>query len=174
MNARSTLALVAACLLPLVAAAQYQWIDKDGRKVFSDRPPPSDVPANKILKQPKGGPVAAEAPAAAAAAAGGASAPAAAGSAPKLAGKDKALEDKKKQQESAEAAKKKAEEEKLAQMKAENCTRAKESKAAFDSGTRITKFNEKGERYTLDDQQRAAEAERINKLIASDCKQDRQ
>ncbi|WP_216088085.1 DUF4124 domain-containing protein, partial [Shigella flexneri] len=31
-----------------------QWVDKDGRKVFSDRPPPVDVPAKNILKQPGG------------------------------------------------------------------------------------------------------------------------
>ncbi|MFX6884193.1 DUF4124 domain-containing protein, partial [Acinetobacter baumannii] len=36
------------------AAAQWQWIDKDGRKVFSDRPPPQEIPEKNILKQPGG------------------------------------------------------------------------------------------------------------------------
>ena len=45
-------ALCLACMLPLLAQAQWQWIDKDGRKVFSDRAPPSDIPDKNILKQP--------------------------------------------------------------------------------------------------------------------------
>ena len=32
--------------------AQWLWLDKDGKKVFSDRPPPSDIASNRILKQP--------------------------------------------------------------------------------------------------------------------------
>jgi hypothetical protein len=36
----------------LSAAAQYQWVGKDGRKVFSDRPPPADILEKDILKQP--------------------------------------------------------------------------------------------------------------------------
>jgi hypothetical protein len=170
MNARCTLALVLACLLPVGALAQYQWIDKDGRKVFSDRPPPSDIPAKNIVKQPRGGSAGEAAMPAAAAAAAPASAAASAASAPKLAGKDKALEEKKKQAEGAEAAKKKEEELKLAQMKEENCARAKESKASFDSGVRVMRTNEKGERYFLDDGQRAAESARLEKIIATDCK----
>ncbi|MBK6368163.1 MAG: DUF4124 domain-containing protein [Polaromonas sp.] len=31
----------------LPAAAQYQWIDANGRKVYSDQPPPASVPAKK-------------------------------------------------------------------------------------------------------------------------------
>jgi hypothetical protein len=32
--------------------AQWQWIDKDGRKVYSDRSPPSDIQEKNILKRP--------------------------------------------------------------------------------------------------------------------------
>ena len=43
MNAfRLTLAALA-CSVPLMAAAQWQWLDKDGRKVFSDQPPPPNL-----------------------------------------------------------------------------------------------------------------------------------
>ncbi|MBK6366977.1 MAG: DUF4124 domain-containing protein [Polaromonas sp.] len=40
-----------ACVLPVVA--QYQWIDANGRKVYSDQPPPASVPAKKVVQQPR-------------------------------------------------------------------------------------------------------------------------
>jgi hypothetical protein len=159
-----------ALAVPTVCLAQWQWIDKDGRKVFSDQSPPADIPAKNILKQPKGAALPAPEPVAAAASAP-ASAPQAAVPVPKVAtGKDKQLEDKKKQAEAADAEKKKAQEEELAKVKAENCARAKSAKASFDSGIRIARTNEKGEREFLDDAQRAAETKRMERVIASDCK----
>jgi hypothetical protein len=175
MNALRAFLLAAACAVPALALAQWQWVDKDGRKVFSDRPPPQDVPAERILKQPGKRAAAAEAPVPAEAAPPGtatakATLPVAAGSAPKLTGKDKALEDKKKQQEAEAAAKKKAEEEKFAQAKAENCTIVKRNRAAYESGVRIARTNAKGETEYLDDAQRAAEMKRMDGIIARDCK----
>ena len=181
MKTHKLLLLAVACTWAVGAAAQWQWIDKDGRKVFSDRPPPQEIPEKSILKQPGGGapraalpapaaPAAESAPANTAegtAAASSASKPAA--SAPS-AGKDKALEEKKAQAEAAEAAKKKAEEEKLAKAKAENCNRARLARAAFDSGRPITQSNAQGERIFLDEAGRAAEVKRIDGVIASDCK----
>ena len=164
----------------MAAHAQYQWIDKDGRRVFSDRPPPADVPQKNVLKEPRGSSAAvvrsAPAPAAATPAVGEAPAsapaaaakPAATASAP--AGVDKALEEKKKQAEAAEAAKKKAEEQKIAAARAENCKRAMNAKATLDSGMRMARLNDKGEREVLDDAQRAAELKRVNQIIAQDCK----
>jgi hypothetical protein len=163
---RST-ALALCCALPLIASAQYQWIDKDGRKVFSDRPPPSDVPAGKILRAPRTQAVAAE-PLAAATPAASTSRPAA--SALRLSGKDKALEEKKKQADAAAAAKKKEEEARLALMQADNCKRTRQSKAAYDSGVRMSRINEKGEREFLDDKQRTEEVARLDAIIARDCK----
>ena len=85
------------------------------------------------------------------------------------AGKDKALEDKRKQAEAAEAEKRKAEEAKVAAVKSDNCSRARKSKASFDSGMRISQTNAKGEREILDDNQRAAEVKRLDAVIARDC-----
>ena len=160
------------------AHAQYQWVDKDGRRVFSDRPPPADVAPKNIVSQPRGSTAAVvrSAPAAPAnePAAGEpsvAAKPAApAASAAPGAGVDKALEEKKKQAEAAEAAKKKAEEQKIAAAKADNCKRAMNAKSSLDSGMRMARMNEKGEREVLDDAQRAAELKRVNAIIASDCK----
>src|SRR6188472_3388547 len=90
-----------ACTLPAVGFAQWQWIDNNGRKVFSDQSPPANIPAKNILRQPgvKGTPVVADATAEPAKVQA---------SAPKITGKDKQLEEKKKQAEAAEADKKKA------------------------------------------------------------------
>ena len=172
MKSARALFFALAMATSLTAAAQYQWIDKNGSRVYSDVAPPADIPAKNILKQPRGSsltaPVAA-APAQAAPATAAASA-ATPASGPATAGVDKALEEKKKQAEAAEAAKKKAEEQKLAQARAENCKRAREGKATLESGVRMARTNEKGEREVLDDTQRAAELKRINGIIQSDCK----
>lgn len=153
-----------ACALPTLAFAQWQWIDKGGRKVFSDQSPPPDIPAKNIIKQPGvRSPAAATEPIAAAQPVK----PAAA--APRLSGKDKELQEKKKQAEAAEAEKKKAHEEQVAKVRADNCERAKRSKASFDSGARIARTNAKGEREYVDDASRASETKRLEVIIASDC-----
>jgi hypothetical protein len=156
-----------ACALPALSLAQWQWIDKDGRKVFSDQSPPAEVPAKNILRRPgsRGAPAQA---AEQAAAASDAAKPAP--SVPRLTGKDNDLLAKKKQAEAAEAEKKKAGDEELAKARAENCTRAKRSKANFDSGVRVSTANDKGEREFLGDAARAAETKRLEGVIATDCK----
>nr|WP_315430398.1 DUF4124 domain-containing protein [uncultured Albidiferax sp.] len=161
MQIHKALVVAFGCVLSLAASAQWQWLDNSGNKVFSDRAPPPDIPGKNILRQPGGVPKAK--PVAAA------EAPASAASAPKISGTDKALEEKKKQAEDAEAAKRKAETDKIAAAKAENCQRAKQSKANYDSGMRIARVNEKGEREILDDAARAAETKRLQDVMTSDC-----
>ena len=162
--------------MSMTASAQWQWTDKDGRKVFSDRPPPADVLEKNILKRPgtragvagttdAPGPVVGVADAIATAA----PAPHIATSALKLSGVDKELADKKKKAEEAEAAKRKAEEERVVKAKVENCARAKQAKAGLDSGRRMARTNEKGEQEILDSAARAAEVKRIQSIIDSDC-----
>lgn len=163
----------------LSAAAQYQWVDKDGRKVFSDRPPPADIREKDIVKQPgvrraalpvipvetteAASTTAAATPAAAAAK------PKVDPNAPKISGKDTELEAKKKKLEQEAAARKKAEEEKFAQAQADNCERAKKSVATFQSGVRIASTNAKGEREIMDDETRASELKRAQALVERDC-----
>ncbi len=165
MNLLRVTVLGLACALPALAFAQWHWIDKDGRKVFSDQSPPADVPARNIVRQPGIRGVAAQPPAAAA------SQPVKpAASTLKLSGKDKELQEKKKQADAAEAEKKKAEEEQAAKARADNCERAKRSKAGYDSGIRIARSNAKGEREYIDDATRASETKRLEVIIARDCK----
>ena len=145
----------------LSAAAQWQWIDKDGRKVFSDRPPTSDIKDKDILTQPG-------ARANATTSAGAPAAPVA--TAPKLSGKDPELEARKKKLEEDEVGKKRVEEEKVVQAQADNCERAKRGLASSQSGARISTTNAKGEREFMDDNARAAESKRLQSIMASDCK----
>lgn len=158
----------ALCAMSITAFAQWQWLDADGRKVFSDRPPPPEVPAKNILKQPGERNLSIETPAAQADAPPVAAS--AAASAPRLAGKDPKLEARKKEAEEAEAAKKKAEEEKFARDKAQNCERARRAMATLSSGVRIQQTNAKGEREYMDDAGRSAETKRIQGVMDSNCK----
>src|SRR4051812_17552674 len=92
MNAARTLMVALACVLPLSAMAQWQWIDKSGRHVFSAQAPPPDIPAKSIVNGPKGRAMPAPEQDAAAVPA----APdAAAAAAPRVAGRDKDLEARK-------------------------------------------------------------------------------
>ena len=169
MKAARIALLALVCSAPLAASAQWQWVDNSGRKVFSDQPPPADIAPERILRRPGQRGQAASVPVPAAA-------PEAAATAalPKPSGKDSALEAKKKEAEAAAAEKKKAEETRIAALRMENCNRAKASKANFDSGVRLSRLNEKGEREILDDNQRAAEVKHLNDIIARDCRQERQ
>lgn len=171
MKAARFALLALACTLPLAAAAQWQWVDKDGRKVFSDKMPPPDIPPERILKGPKGQ-LQVMAPAAAAPVAATAD-PAAANAAamPRPLGKDAKLEERKKQVAAAEADKKKAEDAKYAALRSENCTRAKSAKANYSSGARMTRVDDKGQTVYIDDNERAAEIRRMDEVIARDCAQ---
>ncbi len=172
-----TLSIAALAGLCFAASAQWQWIDKDGRKVFSDRAPPVDIQDKNILKRPGGHkPTAAPASDAATtetdatATPASAAAPALPASGAKTGGLDKELEAKKKQAAEAEAAKRKAAEEQVTKAKIENCARAKQAKTTYESGVRIGRTNAAGEREIVDDAARAEELKRIQGIIAKDCK----
>ena len=173
MNLFRPIALGFAALLACSCAlAQWQWLDKDGRKVFSDRAPPTDIPAKNILKQPGGQAKVSRAEALAKAPDVAASKPGAkdTGNALRIGGVDKDLEAKKKQVADAEIAKTKADEERLSKLRADNCSRARQGKATYDSGIRVARTNANGEREILDDTTRAAETNRIQAIIDADCR----
>ena len=179
MKPHKLILLTIACTWALAASAQWQWVDKDGSKVFSDRPPPADVPQKNILKEPRGNaaPSAkpAQQPAQAANASGApsaAAAPAAGASAaiPQLgSGKDKRLEENKAKADAAEAEKKKAEEERVAKSRAENCSRARKYRETLTSGQLLGNTDAQGNRGFMDEAARTAELQRADSVIASDC-----
>ena len=174
MKSLFALGLLCACTL---AAAQWQWLDKDGRKVFSDRAPPPDILEKNIIKRPGSRSVIPAAPVTSNGADGAttadqtfaAASPAVPTSGAKGLGIDKDLEAKKKQAVDAEAARKKVEEEKIAKAKIENCARAKQAKANLDSGARIGRVNAAGEREIMDEAARAAESKRVQSVMATEC-----
>ena len=168
MNQFRCFLIAATCLLPMLASAHWQWIDKDGRKVFSDRPPPADIPEKSILTRPNGARVAVPGTSKAATAPA-ASAPQAAAPALKLIIVDKDLAEKKKQAEEAQAARRNADQERVETARAENCVRARQSKASFDSGRALTRFNENGVPELMNAAARAAEVARIQSVIDADC-----
>ncbi len=163
----STLIAVSALspLSPAVAQTQWKWTDKSGTH-YSDLPPPPSVPDKDILQRPASARKPVVAASAALAPASDASAVDAL--APKRV--EPELEAKRRKAEQEEAARKKEADDKQAAARADNCNRAKTQLRTIDSGMRIARVNEKGEREILDDQQRADQAKRARDTIASDCK----
>ena len=159
---------VLACMLALCvpAQAQWKWRDKDGRITASDRPPPRDVPDKDVISRPPTWGRAAPAVAAAAASA----AAAAASATPAAAPVDRELEARKKAADQDKAAKAKADEERVAGQRAENCKRARAQMVALESGQRMARVNDKGEREVMDDSGRAEELRRTRDVIAADCR----
>lgn len=168
---RPTLCLLAAaavCSWPSLASAQWKWRDASGRITISDRPPPRDVADKDILQRP-GAPRPTAAAAVSEAPASTASAATTTAAASRPAG-DKELEARRRAAEAQQQAKAKAEEERNAAIRAENCKRARNHLATLETGQRLARLNDKGEREVLDDRARAEETRRAREVIASECK----
>ncbi|MFO1221033.1 MAG: DUF4124 domain-containing protein [Burkholderiaceae bacterium] len=160
---------VALLLAAAPALAQWKWKDSRGQIVVSDTPPPRDIPERDVLGKPEPSVRrAASAPAAASAPEAGTAAKAEAAAKPKV---DPELEARRKKLEQEQADKQKAEDEKVAAARAENCKRARSQMSTLESGIRLSRTNDKGEREILDDKQRAEEMARTRAIIASECRQ---
>lgn len=155
-------------LSPLVATAQWQWIDQSGRRVFSDSAPPPEIPAKNILRQPSGSRSVAV-PAQAAASPAPAVAAQAAASAPRISGQDSALQQRVRANAQAEEAKQKEAQQEAARLKAENCQNARRGIATYNSGQRVAIVNDKGEREVLDDAGRERELAKLRSIEQSEC-----
>lgn len=83
---------------------------------------------------------------------------------------DPELEKRRKAAEQAQATQAKADEARLAEQRRENCARARGHLAGLESGQRMARMNEKGEREILDDKARADEIRRAREVIAADCR----
>ncbi len=161
-------------LLSTPAAAQWMWRGADGRVNASDRPPPPGVPDKNILRRPapearKPPPPAAPAADAASAPGAATAGPARAASAPPTALEREALA-RKQAAEKDKADKAKADEDRLAAQRASNCRNARSAVASLESGIRVVRTNEKGEREVLDDRSRADELRRAREAVSSDCR----
>ena len=148
------------------AWAQWKWKDAKGQVHISDLPPPRDIPDKDVMQRPSESTRRAAATAAAQASAASAPAPVAA-TKPKV---DPEIEARRIRQEQEQRAKEKANEEKASSQRSENCQRARQHLATLESGMRIARVNDKGEREILDDKARAEEMQRARQVMASECR----
>jgi len=170
---KTALPLVA-CLLALAAAGAnaqplWKWRDASGQLHISDTAPPVGTPAKNIISGPPGGVAPAPSsltPATAPAASAPAAAPAAS-SAPSALDKKKMAADQAKSEK--EKADKAAVDAQNAAVRKDNCARAQASLSNLQSGQRIARVNDKGEREIMDDSTRASETKRAQDAVASSC-----
>lgn len=154
---KRTLLGFSSLLLAFAAHAQiYEYKDASGRTVYSDQPPPATVTKSRTVA--KEAAKDAEAPGSAKA-----------DTQPKSAA-DRELEFRKRQKERQEAAAKAEKEAADKAARKEDCERAKRTLQVLESGERVAVRDDKGERAFLDDNQRAAEAERARKAVAELCR----
>ena len=145
--------LVTAALLAFSGAAlaqQYKWVE-NGRVRYGDVPPPG-VNATRLRPPPPG------------------SAPAAApGAKGPLSAAEKDADFRKRQQDAAKEREKQDLAAQDAAGKRENCERAQEYVRTIESGQRISRTDSKGERYFLDDAQRAQELDQARQAAKQWC-----
>ncbi|WP_291984765.1 DUF4124 domain-containing protein [Candidatus Accumulibacter sp. ACC007] len=144
------IALAAATLLAAFAAqAQiYQWQDENNKTVISDRPPLGKVKGERQIE--------AEAPAAAG------------GNGKTLA--DREMDFRKRQKEAREGAEEADKERLVAAQKKEHCDEARRSLQMLESGERVAMRDSRGERYFLDDAQRAQEIVKLRQDVQVNCR----
>jgi Domain of unknown function (DUF4124) len=157
---KTGIALAAALLaaaLAFAGAAQAQikcWKDADGKRMCGDTPPPGATV--KTIKVPASPPPP----------------PAAAGKDAKkgpLTPAEKEQAFRKRQQEAAKAGEKAEKEDEKAAKKQQNCANAKQNVQMLESGQRIQRVNAAGERYFIDDAQRASELAEARKMEQEWC-----
>jgi hypothetical protein len=147
--------------LPVAASAQWMWKDDSGHTVISDQPPPTNIPQSRIMRTPSGRSMGEPAPAPASDAQD-------AGKPKTLADQD--LEFKKRQKELADASKKQQEEAAKAQENQQRCAALRASLSTLQSGVRIARTDDQGQRYFVDDSQRQTETQKVQSDISGSCK----
>ncbi len=163
---RSKLYLIGVALALCAAGAnaqQYKWKDSRGRTVYGDIPP-AGVKAEPLRS-------AAPPPSAAPSAAteeGGAKA-AAKPSRP-LTPTEQEMEFRRRVKEAQEAAAKQAEKDKDERDRQQNCELAREQERTLSSGQRISRVDQKGERYYINDAQREQELAQARRSVSQWCK----
>ena len=163
--------LLSASVAPVVAFAQFVWLDNHGVKQYSDRPPPASVPLNRILKSPSnaqssalGAPATPSIESRSAAASG--SLAVARPAAPETTA-ERNTDYNKRKMEQAEKDKKAQQAALLATEKAANCEKIRAYQRTLEDGTRISSVDKNGERNYLSDEQRSAEIQTNNQQLAN-------
>jgi hypothetical protein len=164
---RAALALALA-LVTVGAQAQWTWRDRNGQLHASDRAPPADVPERDIVRRPHQRTVSAPRPIPAASATTEATV---SGREPTAAPKgDPELEARLKRANEEKQAQAERDKARLAAQRADNCQRAQEALRTYESGIRLTRVNERGEREFIDDSARAEQIARAQQVVETDCR----
>jgi hypothetical protein len=153
--------------LALIAAAanaqQYKWKDAQGHWVYGDVPP-----AGVKVEPLKSSPSIPAAPAKSAASETGSKA--AARSSKPLTAAEQEMEFRRRIKEAQEKAAKTAKEEQTARETKQNCDLAREQQRTLASGERIQRMDPKGERYFINDAERARELDFARRSVGEWCK----
>lgn len=142
------------------ALGQYVWLDNNGRKQYSDMPPPTSIAPDRILKQPGSKPYT---PAAVQPDAGAKPA------SPALSLAEQDVEFRKRRIEREEKEKKAAEETRVAAENKKRCERLRDYRGALAGGERLVRRAKNGEREFLGDDARAGELRETDRMLA-ECK----
>lgn len=170
-------ALAALLCWPLLAQAQWIWLNERGIKQLSDQPPPPSVPASRILKAPRGQlpeplqpvPAAGEAqPAEGEAAPAAPAADTQSKATPTLA--ERNADYNKRRSEAAAAEQKSREDSQRQADNARNCASIRANQRALEAGERVANYDQNGGRSFLSDEQRAQQIKRNQQLLAAGCK----
>lgn len=135
---------LACALAPLATAQLYKYVDKDGKTVYTDQPPANAdaKPIGRISDAPS--------------------------PAKSYVERDKELQ--KGRDKLREEGKKAEQEGRLAQQRDERCKQAAASNRMYEEGGRFTKYNDKGERVYLGDEELEAERVRTRREMEDACK----
>ena len=140
--------LVAACLVAALGAmpawaTMYKWTDAQGRTVYSDQPPPTNVKSEQVRPPPP---------------------PANPNAAKELAQRE--ADYRKRQTDSAEAASKAETERVDNAQRTENCALAKaQLRQLSENQVAMYRYNDKGQREVMDDDARGRERARVTAFI---------
>lgn len=145
---RSWLVGVALATMAVCVSAQvYEWRDEQGRLIYGDMPPVG-VDAKLIRNAgPASTPPAQASPAAA----------------------ERELQRREEQAERTGALTQEAADREREAERERLCSQARGQLAALESGQRVARFNEQGERELLTEEQRTEEIERARRFITDNC-----
>jgi hypothetical protein len=160
LKASLAAAAIALAVSSAPAAAQWMWKDEAGHVIASDQAPPPGTPESRIMKAPRQKPV--KQPVT--------PPPDPNAPEPQKSVADRELDAKMKQKEQADAAKKADDDAARAQAMKENCAAVRSNVAALQAGGRAARYNDKGEKVYIGDDDRQAEIAKQQAQVAQYCK----
>jgi hypothetical protein len=145
------------------AAQQYKWTDKDGKVQYGDVPPAGAraTPLKGPMSQPSPPPPAPKSEASGAATKEASKGP--------LTPAEQEADYRKRQLEAQKSREKEEKSMQDAQAKRDNCANSQEQLRVLESGQKYSRTDARGERYYLEDDQRAAEIAKARKLVGDWC-----